>query len=85
MAYFEAAGFISGCLTANLGGELEGNDICRKTLANAFQGWRDSVAETLRQAQQLGQVRTDIEADNLADLLTGSNQKDWFEWNTYIS
>ena len=70
MTDFEAAGFIGGCLIANLGGELEGSDICRETLANAFRGWRDSVAETLRQAQQLGQVRTDIEAGDLADLLT---------------
>jgi len=70
MADFKAAGYVGGCLIANLGGELEGSDICRGTLASAFRDWRDSVADTLRQGQRLGLVRTDIEAGDLADLLT---------------
>jgi len=70
MADFEAAGYVGGCLIANLGGELEGSDICRGALAGAFHDWRDSVADTLRQGQQIGLVRTDIEAGDLADLLT---------------
>ena len=70
MADFEASGFVGGCLIANLGGELEGSDICRETLAGAFRGWRDGVTEALRQGQQLGLVRTDIDAGELADLLT---------------
>ncbi len=70
MADFEAAGYVGGCLIANLGGELEGSDTCRRALATAFRGWRDSVTDALRQGQELGQVRTDIEAGDLADLLT---------------
>ena len=70
MADFEAAGYVGGCLIANLGGELEGSELCRETLAGAFRDWRDSVADTLRQGQRLGLVRTDIEAGDLADLLT---------------
>jgi TetR/AcrR family transcriptional repressor of nem operon len=67
---FEAAGYVGGCLIANLGGELEGSDICRETLAGSFRNWRDDVTEALRQGQQLGLVRSDIDAAELADLLT---------------
>jgi TetR/AcrR family transcriptional repressor of nem operon len=67
---FEAAGYIGGCLIANLGGELEGSDICRETLASAFRGWRDGIRDALREAQRNGLVRADIDALELADLLT---------------
>jgi len=70
MADFEAAGYVGGCLIANLGGELEGSDICRETLASSFRGWRDGIRDALRHGQQLGLVRTDIDALELADLLT---------------
>ena len=70
MADFEAADFIGGCLIANLGGELEGSDVCRETLAESFRGWRDAVTVALAQAQELGQVRQDIPASELADLIT---------------
>jgi len=70
MAEFEAAGYVGGCLIANLGGELEGSDICRETLASSFRGWRDGIRDALRHGQQLGLVRADIDALELADLLT---------------
>lgn len=70
MADFAAAGYVGGCLIANLGGELEGSDLCRDTLAGAFRDWRDGVAEILRRSQQLGRVRADLDATDLADLLT---------------
>jgi len=70
MADFEAAGYVGGCLIANLGGELEGSDICRETLASSFRGWRDGIRDALRHGQQLGLVRADIDALELADLLT---------------
>jgi TetR/AcrR family transcriptional repressor of nem operon len=70
MADFEAAGFVGGCLIANLGGELEGSDICRESLATAFRDWRDGVAEVLRRSQEIGLVRKDMEASDMADLLT---------------
>ncbi len=70
MVDFEAAGFTGGCLIANLGAELEGSDICRETLAEGFRTWRDDVAVALKQSQQLGLVRTDVDAGDLADLLT---------------
>ena len=70
MADFEAAGYVGGCLIANLGGELEGSDFCREALAAAFRDWRDRVAEALRQSQRLGLARDDVDAGALADLLT---------------
>jgi TetR/AcrR family transcriptional regulator, transcriptional repressor for nem operon len=69
MKQYEAAGFVGGCLVANLGGELEGSDVCRDALGEAFTVWRDSVRDVLRDAQRRGQVRTDIDAREMADLL----------------
>lgn len=70
MTEFVAGGYVGGCLIANLGGELEGSDICRETLASAFRDWRNMTKDALRQGQQLGLVRNDIDAGELADLLT---------------
>ena len=72
MKEFKAAGYVGGCLIANLGGELEGSDVCREELSAAFQGWRDGVAKALAEAQEMGLVRRDLSADELADLLTES-------------
>ena len=69
MTEFVAGGYVGGCLIANLGGELEGSDVCRKTLASAFQDWRNVTKDALRQGQQLGLVRSDVDAGELADLL----------------
>lgn len=69
MTEFEAAGYVGGCLVANLGGELEGSDLCREALADAFAGWRDGVRDALRRAQEAGSVRADRDAGELADLL----------------
>ena len=74
MADFEAAGYVGGCLIANLGGELEGSDLCRETLATAFREWRDRVAEVLRQSQQLGLTRGDVDAGDLADVLSEAGE-----------
>ena len=70
MAEFERDEYVGGCLIANLGGELEGSDLCRETLAGSFNAWRDAVAGALREGQEKGLVRKDIPATDLADLLT---------------
>jgi len=70
MVEFEANQYTGGCLVANLGGELEGSDLCRSALSAAFTGWSREVAAILEASQQQGLVRTDIEASTLADLLT---------------
>jgi len=69
MKEYEAAGYIGGCLMANLGGELEGNETCRTALSRAFEGLRAAVREVLARGQEQGAVRTDIDAADLADLL----------------
>lgn len=69
MKRYEAADYVGGCLLANLGGELEGSQVCRETLARAFRDWRDDIRDALQRAQKLGQVRNDIAATELADLL----------------
>lgn len=69
MAEFEAAGYVGGCLVANLGGELEGSDVCREALAEAFWDWRGGIQRALRRAQEQGTVRKDIDAGELADIL----------------
>lgn len=72
MADFERDGFVGGCLVANLGGELEGSEICREALAEAMQGWRDGVRDALAEAQERGQLRDDMDAGEMADLLVDS-------------
>ncbi|KAA0227689.1 TetR family transcriptional regulator [candidate division KSB1 bacterium] len=69
MADFEAADYVGGCLVANLGGEVELNQTCRLALAEALYDWRAGVTQALRQAQEQGQVRNDIAAEELADVL----------------
>ncbi|WP_280395842.1 TetR family transcriptional regulator C-terminal domain-containing protein [Nocardia brasiliensis] len=72
MDEFVAADFTGGCLIANLGGELEGSELLRESLSSAWGAWRDRVAEQLRAAQTAGQIRADIDATELADLLLES-------------
>ena len=69
MREFVEAGFVGGCLVANLGGELEGSETCRLALATAFGDWREGVRDALADAQTEGLVRTDIDAGELADML----------------
>ena len=68
-AEFEAANYVGGCLVANLGGELEGSELCRTALADAMHGWREGLREAIAAAQQRGQLRTDLDAGDMADLL----------------
>lgn len=70
MADFEAADYVGGCLVANLGGEIEGSRISREILAQTFRAWRNSTRDVLLEGQQLGLIRSDISAGELADLLT---------------
>ncbi|MFD6270545.1 TetR/AcrR family transcriptional regulator [Nocardia asteroides] len=69
---FVAADYTGGCLIANLGGELEGSEVLRTALSDAWASWRDGVAAALRTAQAEGTVRADLDAVDLADLLLES-------------
>ncbi|MFC9896331.1 TetR family transcriptional regulator C-terminal domain-containing protein [Nocardia sp. NPDC127579] len=68
-AEFAENDYTGGCLIVNLGAELEGSTVLRESLSAAFRAWRDRVAEALRAAQELGTIRADIPATELADLL----------------
>jgi len=68
-AEFKGADYVGGCLVANLGGELEGSEVCRSALARAMRDWRNGVRQALAAAQQRGQVRADLDAGEMADLL----------------
>lgn len=69
MNEYKQADYAGGCLVANLGAEIESSDVCRQALAETLRGWRDAVRDVLRQAQEYGSVRDDIDAGELADLL----------------
>lgn len=72
MRDFEQAGYTGGCLVANLGGELEGSDVCRTALAESLHAWRDGVRDALARAQKEGTVRQDISSLELAETLIDS-------------
>ena len=60
MKEFKDAGFVGGCLVANLGGEIEGSDVCRTALSSAWNDWREGVEVALSEGQKLGLVRDDV-------------------------
>lgn len=69
MREFEAARFVGGCLVANLGGELEGSDICRDALAAAMGGYVAGIVAAVARAQNEGTIRADVPAEALGRLL----------------
>lgn len=72
MAEFEGADFVGGCLVANLGSELEGNDVCRQVLQTAMLGYRDGLRRAIEGAQAQGLLRRDLTATAMADLLVAA-------------
>ncbi|WP_446223179.1 TetR family transcriptional regulator C-terminal domain-containing protein [Nocardia sp. IBHARD005] len=64
---FVTAEYAGGCLIANLGAELEGSELLRSSLSSAWAAWRDGVATALREAQEQGTVRADIDELPLTD------------------
>ncbi len=67
--------FKGGCLLGNLMGELGDNsDICRSALQMAVKRYRDLIKEGLLKAQHEGQIRTDLPAEVMADLLVNTWQ-----------
>ncbi len=58
-----------GCLFANLAGELDESEACRRALRDAMKGWRDRIGRALALAQEQGTVRDDLPAKDLACFL----------------
>lgn len=59
-----------GCLLGNLGAELGcSKGACRQAMLDGMDGMRQRFAAVLTRGQELGQVRTDVTAVELADLV----------------
>ncbi len=75
--YFEALieelmdnDFKGGCLLGNLMGEIgDTSDTCRKALQEALHKYRDKISQGLIQAQEQHLIRTDRNAETLADFI----------------
>ena len=70
----EAEGFLKGCLLGNMAAEIGGkSDVCRASMMTTLVKWKKRISAQFSKAQELGEVRQDIAADDLADLL-------WCTW-----
>lgn len=59
-----------GCLTGNLAAEIGGSiTACQLALKDAVLLWKSRLSSLIGKAQENGQVRNDIQADLLADML----------------
>lgn len=59
-----------GCLIGNFAAEMaEASDLCRQRLASAMEGWRAALAKLIRQAQEAGEIRADMDASATAALV----------------
>lgn len=63
---FEREGFRGGCLVGNLAAELDESDACREALRQALASWTRPLAAVVARGQELGRIRRDIEAEELA-------------------
>lgn len=67
--------FRGGCLLGNLMGEIgDTSDICRKSLQEAVNRYRNLLRAGLEMAQQQGTVRMDKSSGEMADLLLNAWQ-----------
>ncbi len=71
----EEAGWRHGCLIGNMGLEAaEHSEPLRERLATAFRALTQAFAETVRAAQLAGEMRDDLDAEDIAALLMASWQ-----------
>ncbi|MBU2570022.1 MAG: TetR/AcrR family transcriptional regulator [Gammaproteobacteria bacterium] len=75
IAETEKQNFKGGCLLGNLMGEIgDTSKICQKALQSAVTRYRNIMRSALAQAQQQGTVRSDLTAEEMADLLLNTWQ-----------
>ncbi len=67
-----SAGYVGGCLVANLGAELEENDACRDVLRSSLLAYRDGLRAALDACRERGLLRDDLPARDMADLLVAA-------------
>ena len=74
-AHYKKNKFEGGCLLGNLMGELGNNsEVIRSSLNTAVNKYRDAIKKGLSIAQDNGQIRKDLSAKFMADLLVNSWQ-----------
>lgn len=75
IAETEKQNFKGGCLLGNLMGEIgDTSEVCQKALQSAVTRYRNIMRSALAQAQQEGTVRSDLTAEEMADLLLNTWQ-----------
>jgi TetR/AcrR family transcriptional repressor of nem operon len=63
-----------GCLIGNLAAELgTSSDLCRLTMQQSFEDWKNRIVPLIRAGQKGGQIRDDLSAEILTDIF----------WNTW--
>lgn len=72
MGNFKSTDYHGGCLIANLAGELDSSAVCRRALAQGFNDWSKDLAQVIHEGQEQGVFRTDMQANELADMLIES-------------
>ncbi len=74
-AELERRRFVGGCLLGNLIGEVgDTSATCRLALKDAVHGYRDKLREGIERGQREGLFRTDLGAEEMADLLSDAWQ-----------
>ena len=70
IAHHEKNECFLGCLISNLSAEISASsELCRQHLRSAHQIWRIELTKLVKQAQQTGKARTDMDAEALASLM----------------
>ena len=71
--WLEAAGWRYGCLIGNMSLEIpEHSELLRVHLVEIFRALTGAFAETVRAGQAAGELRSDLDADDLASFLLAS-------------
>lgn len=74
-ALLEEVGWRHGCLIGNMSLEAaEHSELLRARLVSAFGGLTQAFAQTVRAAQAAGEMRDDLDADDIAGVLMASWQ-----------
>jgi TetR/AcrR family transcriptional regulator, transcriptional repressor for nem operon len=73
VAFFTSIGFQRGCMMGNLSAETtDHSEVMRERLAENFDSWSELFAETIREAQAIGEVKETVDAEILANFVLNS-------------
>ncbi len=70
----EAEGYVKGCLIGNMAAEVSGqSELIRQSMLTTLKKWKLRIVAQLERGQKSGEVRKDLSAADMADLL-------WCAW-----